>query len=491
MADEVTQAVQTEFEITKGIAVAGKELGSLALRFIRFLIETSKTNKEKRIEEQLNNAGEKTFGEIGQLSKAGPPVALEVDKATFEQFVKEASDKGLHFSIIVDPDPNDNLIPIFVPAEEGAAWGALMKQYSSRKLSEDMDKDKSYDQSIAELTERMSGLDKDSDEYMDCEIQIENFKQAKKDIEEQVEYGKKIISSKDEDVAIPMAEFVRRYKMTEAEVNPEVAAAEYTKGVELGQKMSAKELFQPIRDKSLVPDTNFMFYVPDLGAIVTRKFGLDEKTGLAYSTYFFKTDKGEEFSFSDHNMTTDTWNKQVLPDFFSKSGILEGTMCRAFDNEDKMKRFLAYHHKLVSPAKERIEEALKENKEVFSSAEAKQDVMNLVSEQSKGLASATVTENTMEIICSPDLFTNQNGKLDFKLSDDEHIQFSGTPSADFAGENLFKLTFSEDSKPTFVKYVGEAKTEIPLQLNQAKERMEQALGETVSAAVKHISEAKR
>ena len=482
--DDVTQAVQTEFEVTKGLAIAGKELGSLALRFMKFIFETGKKLYEKRVEKNLNEKGEKTLEEITKLSKAGPPVIIEVNKDDLEAILKEGSNMGLHYAMLVDPDPNDSFIPITVTAEEGARWGSLVKVYADRKLSRDMEQDNSYDSSIDELTERLSNLKEGSDEWKECNIELENFKQAKQDLKDQIDYGKKIVSSKDEDIPIPLTEYVRRYKTTEAEVNPEIATAEYKKGVEIGQKMTAKDLFQPIRDTSFLPDSRLMFYVPELGAIVTREFHIDDKTGLAYSNYFFKADNGEKFTFSDHNMTTDNWNKDILPDFFSKSGILEGTLCRAFNDEDKLKRFLAYHGKLTSPSKEKVEEALKDNKEVFSNAEAKQEVLDIVSEQNKGFASAKINEDTIEIVCSPEMFTTQNGKLDFKLSEDEHIQFSGTTGLELAGEgkdNMFKISFSKNDNPVFVKFVGDAKTEIPMQLSQVKDRIEQALGNAASA----------
>ena len=91
------------------------------------------------------------------------------------------------------------------------------------------------------------------------------------------------------------------------------------------------------------------------------------------------------------------------------------------------------------------------------------------------------------------MFTNRGGKLDFKISEDEHIQFSSVSvSAELGGNGVFKLHFDEKSNPTFIKMVGDARTEIPMPVQEAKRRMDEALGKGVggisATAEKNASE---
>ena len=193
--------------------------------------------------------------------------------------------------------------------------------------------------------------------------------------------------------------------------------------------------------------------------------------------------------FTDHNMTKAQWNEKILPDILQNGGMLEGTMCCAFNSEEKLVNYLDYHGKVENPAKQRVEEKLKNGEPVFSSAETKHEILQALEEQDKGFASAKVDENTFHIMCTPNMFTNQGGKLDFKVSEDEHIQFSAVGIiAELGSKGMFKMTINKESNPVFVKQVGEAKTTIPITPKEAKRRMDEVLGADPLSADRTVSQ---
>ena len=272
-------------------------------------------------------------------------------------------------------------------------------------------------------------------------------------------------------------DYIRQSEGTDFEKSPEIATAEYEKGVEIGAKIGAKESLQPIRDKNYIPKSNYMFYVPETGSIITRSFGIDQDTGVAYSKYALKTQNGEVYSCSDKDMTKDKWNRIELPKLMDKAGILEETECRAFNTEEKLKAYLEYHGKIKSPAQENVEKHLQEGKEVFHSAEAKHEIMNAVSEQNKGFASATVRNEDVELVCDPKMLTRENGRLCMRLSDDESITFSKIFGEGMTNNGMAKFCINNDSDVTFVKKTDRATTQISITTKEAQEKIKEVLGE--------------
>jgi len=484
MSDEIAQLVQVEMEGFKFVVKGGVEVAQFVLRALRSLINYGKDKKEDISDKLLNKPGEKkNLAEILSISKSagGVPQPLNVRSVDLEEVIRIGTEKGLHFCRVVDFISNDGLTPLMVPCQEVAAWGQIYKAVAEKRLSVDKAIVNSYDQAMDEVREQIHSS---SGNTKELEVQFENLMQAREEADKWVKYGEDIQKLSDDKVCYDFNEYLAQSKGTDFEKNPELAMAEYEKGVELGAKFFCKDCFQPVRDKSLMPDSSFMFYIPDSGVMVTREFKLDDKTGIVYSDYSFKSPNGEMFSYSDHNLTKKDWNDSVLPEFMTNAGILEGTMSRSFDNKEKLDLYLQYHNKVANPAKERIEKKLMEGSDVFSNAEAKADVLEAVSELDKGIASAS-TKQSIEVVCSPDKFLMRDGKLTLKLSDDEMLQFSSVQNvADIAGHNSFRLKISEADNPTLVKLDGDKKNSIPISLNEAKAKMD----EVFSSGAKIISE---
>lgn len=489
MADEIAQVCELEMQGIKMVVKGGVEVGAFILRALKAMLNKTDEVAKSVHEKKLNKAGRKTFQEILEISNGNPPQALSIREADYEKTLELATKQGLHFHEAVDFIPNDGMRPIIIPAQEAGLWGQIYKAVASTRLEEDQKTVSSYDKMIDEEMEKLANCTAEK-QQMEKEIQtkIENLKQAKAEAAQWVDYGKDVIEK--DNVTMSLQDYLKQAKGTDFEKNPEVAMAENEKGVEFGAPISAKECFQPIRDKSLMPESKLMFYVPEAGVVVTREFKLDEQTGLVFSNYSLKSDSGEIFTCSDRNLTREEWNQKVLPEILDKAGTLEETKCRAFDNEEKLNRYLTYHGKVPSPSKEKVEEAIKSDKDVFTQAEAKDEVINFVSEQSKGFASADVTNSEVEIVCRPEQLTRDKGLLRLKLSEDESIVFSKTDNESLAGDGLVKFSVSDASKATFVKSNERTVTGISITPAEVKNKVTETLGEG-AASLTYRTTAKR
>lgn len=478
MADEIAQVLAMEVDGVKLVFKATLEVAEFLARALRSLIRSSQKKmaerKEKKADNDLHSAGEKSIGDIFKLSEGNPPQALDIREVDFDAVIKLATDKGLHFAKTIDFTPNDGLKPIMIPAQEAIVWSQIYKSVSGKRLEEDRKIVSGYDKHIQEEMEKLLNC-KSDEEREQTETKIENLQQAKSEASKWVDYGEDVASK--DDATMTIQDYIRQSEGTDFEKSPEIATAEYEKGVEIGAKIGAKESLQPIRDKNYIPKSNYMFYVPETGSIITRSFGIDQDTGVAYSKYALKTQNGEVYSCSDKDMTKDKWNRIELPKLMDKAGILEETECRAFNTEEKLKAYLEYHGKIKSPAQENVEKHLQEGKEVFHSAEAKHEIMNAVSEQNKGFASATVRNEDVELVCDPKMLTRENGRLCMRLSDDESITFSKIFGEGMTNNGMAKFCINNDSDVTFVKKTDRATTQISITTKEAQEKIKEVLGE--------------
>lgn len=479
-ADEIAQVCELEVQGVKMVFKGSLEVIAFMARAIKALLSSGKNTAEWLHEKKINKKGDKTFKDIVELSNGAPPQALNIRETDFDEVIRLAEKQGLHYHIATDFIPNDGMMPILITPQEAPLWGQIYKAVAAQRLDEDKKNVSGYDKLISEEKEKLNG-EKEPGKIAKIQSKIENLEQAKQEASKWVDYDEEVLNK--DDVTMSFQNYLMSAKGTAFEKSPEVAMAEYEKGVEIGRSFSAKESFQPVRDQSLMPDSKLMFYVPEIGAIVTREFHQDEQTKLVHSDYYVKTANGEIFTCSDKDITKDKWNESVLPKLLDKAGILEGTECRAFNSEEKLKCFLKYHDKIESPAQKNIEAALSEGREVFSSAEAKNEVLNFISEQSKGFASAAVTDEEYEITCDPKMLVKENGKLKLILSDDESLVFSKTDNEGITKNGMARFTINDESNATFVKKNDQAIRGIAVSPAEAQSKIKEMLGEGVANMV--------
>lgn len=447
MADEIAQVCQMEIEGIKMVFKGSLEVAQLLMRMIRGIINASKKGIDNYGQRQLELPGKKEIHEIMQLSKSGPPQIINIPEDMVEEILKEGSEKGLHFAFITDMDPNDKMVPIAFTAEEAPIWAAILKTKMSQKLDEDIDVVKSYEERIAEEKEKLLSIS-DPNEKQLIETKIENLEQAKREADQLVKADEEIVNN--ENIGMSLTDYLKTAKGTEFEKNPEKAIAELEKGVEIGPKLTAKECLQPIRDKSYMPNTALMFYLPDTGSIITREFFEDKDTGLMYSNYSFKTKDGEIHRYTDHNLTNEKWNEEILPNLMDKASLIEGTDCRMFDQLDKLHAYLRYHDQVRPESEVRIEKAIKEGQPVFSSAETEHEVNYAVTQKMKGLVSAKVENEKITISVDPNQLVRQGGKLSLRLDGGNTFLISKTDNERVeGGKAVFEI--EKDAKILHIK----------------------------------------
>lgn len=447
MADEIAQVCQMEIEGIKIVFKGTLEVAQLLMRMIRSIINASKKGIDNYGQHRLELPGQKEIHQIMQLSKSGLPQIINIPEDMVDEVLAEGSQKGLHFAFITDMDPNDRMVPIAFTAEEAPIWSALLKARMSKKLDEDIDIVKSYEEQIAEEKEKLINIS-DPNERQLIETKIENLEQAKKEADKSIKVDEEFVNK--ENIGMSLTDYLKSAKGTEFEKNPEKAITELEKGVEIGPKITAKECLQPIRDKSYMPNTALMFYLPDTGAIITREFFEDKETGLMYSNYSFKTQDGEIHRYTDHNLTSEKWNQEILPNLMDKANLIEGTDCRMFDKLDKLHAYLQYHNQVRPESEIRVEKAIKEGQPVFSSAETEQEVNHAISQKMKGLVSARVENERITISVDPNQLVRQGGKLSLRLEGGNTFLISGMDNERIeGGKAVFEI--EKDAKILHIK----------------------------------------
>lgn len=415
MADEIAQVCQLEIQgmtfVVKGTVQTAAFLG----KALKALILWS-------MKKHFERPGERQVKDIFKMSEGGPAQVSDIPNKYLEEVFKVMGEHGLHHAIVVDNDVTDGKTPIMIPYQEAALVSTIVKNVILKHRTEQTDRLAEVNKAIAENNEKLVHLPPEAkSQIKEIETMLENLKQCKDEIHQVIDRDDDIIQNGS---TVSFTEYLASFKDTDFEKNPDMAISELNQGVEIGKSFSAKECMQPIRNPELVPETNCYYYLPERGVSVTREFKTDEETKLVYSDYSLKSKTGEMYEFSDKNKTKSEWNEKDLPDLLGKADILEGTMCRVFTQEERMLTYAKLHGNVKSEAEIRVEERQKAGMEVFSSADAQKEIEHAVSERKKGIASAKLDNDTVEItVVGPNLIM-EKGKLKMSIDENTFALFS-------------------------------------------------------------------
>ena len=235
MADEIAQVCEMELNGVKMVFKASLEVAAFMARAIKAMFNFGVKTKGKIDDSKLKEPGKKDIRDIFKLSEGAPPQALDIREVDIDEVIRVATSKGLHYCECVDFTPNDGLVPLMIPAQEAAVWGQIYKAVASMRLDEDKQSVNDYGHQIAEEEEKLLSCT-DPKEKEKIETKIENLKQAKDEVQQWVDYGEDVVNG--EKVTDSFQEFLKKSEGTDFEKNPEVAMAEYEKGVEIGAKFS-------------------------------------------------------------------------------------------------------------------------------------------------------------------------------------------------------------------------------------------------------------
>lgn len=165
------------------------------------------------------------------------------------------------------------------------------------------------------------------------------------------------------------------------------------------------------------------YYIPDFDLTIERDMWFDVRSGVVCSNYITTNSFGEKYEFSDQGISKINWNEGVLLQLLEKIGVLLDTPCRVFDNDEKLEAYLKYHNQVKPKSEENIEKISEKENEVFSSADAKVEIMYALSQDLKAMASATWDENKVEFIIPEDKLHISDGYLRAELDDGSAILF--------------------------------------------------------------------
>lgn len=393
MADDVSQVIQMEVEGCKFVLTGTFKMCMWLAQAIKSLLSAGKMKIYER-------KGEHPLKHIFKLSEPEAPVGIEVPTKFKEEFFKECASKGLHYHVSVDFNLKDGMTPIMVPAKEAGVFAQLANAYMKKKIAEDEAKLSKHDKNIGEIEEKL--LSAKPEEKLYLQVQLENIKQARNEL---VAVVKNFTTKVDEKSYVKtFAQYLEEAKGTEFENDPEKAIAENEHGVPIIRAEDSVDCFQPVRDDNNVPETSTHYIFPEKGVTVCREYHLEKD--IVYSEYKFKTESGENYSFSDKNMTKEQWNRNVLPKIFELTGITEGMKCKVFQSEKELQAYVKFHNKTVPKSEKAKAESV-----VFSNAEVLSQVEMAIQDTLKGMASAKTVFNSIEFSVPQDQIMSLNGKV--------------------------------------------------------------------------------
>ena len=375
MADEIAQVVEREY---KGVYYAFK--GTKAT--IAAIVSAIKALADWQHTKYLNKSGNCDWAKMQEISKGTPPI-LEFPKEMFEEReVGKAKDGtpimksdfdlycekyDLRYCIMPDLNPNDDYIPVAVPAQDMGIHQEQIKAVMNRRIQREEEKDKEYDVRIAELKERIKNADGDKKA---AEEELRSLELGKSQNQELLHESKEKL---EKDNVLDFAEYLRQGKGTLMETDPQMALTqEDICGIV--KEYTPYECMFPIRDESLVPDSREVFYSQrtsdDQIHVIKRRF-LEDEHGNIYSEYSVRI-PGESTikRFDDRGKSKEEWEKEI-PKVLDAANFLDAPTAVTHSEE----RFLKYQEFIEKNFKQAPEKEKGQSKEhEYSSEEAKEFV---------------------------------------------------------------------------------------------------------------------
>ena len=406
MSDEVAQVCKIEMDLGTFLVKASLEVAKKLAEMLSSLSQWGKKRGEEFKEWKLNKGGEKSVKDIIKISEPDIARKLDIHEDVWDDFVEQIKENGLHYATLIDFDTTDKLKPILVPQGEMEAIVAIYESCNRKKNKEELAELKKMEKECAELKEKIRH-ESNPEKKMELEAKVENMQVAIKEIKDNINVLDKTVTDAKKSpkegttTADVLVNYLKESKGTSFEENPARAVAELDEGIDVSKKMTAREFMQPIRAKCNTPKDNINFIIPDTGSVITRVFHVDSETNTVYSEYLLKNKNGEDILYTDKGITTEQWNTEKLAKLCDAANILEETPCTVVLSEEKMEAYLKKHGNVKSEAEIQIENALREDREVFSNAEVKSQIENSIMQQEKRETSAKVNNDKVIIQVEP------------------------------------------------------------------------------------------
>ncbi len=349
MADEIAQVVDLEYKGIYYLLKGTKEMVAVMAAWIKSL-------SEWQHKKMLDKPGSCSWQKIQEVSEGMAPL-LEFPKEMFEETIDITNDpdvKGsglvspfeyyceknkLRYCIMPDLNPDDDYIPVAVPAQDFGIHDEQIKAYMRKRVEAEEEKDKSYDEKIALAKEKLESAEtkEEKDELLK---EIEALEEGK------AENGGLLLESKekmDKNNILEFADYLKQAKDSDIYDNPELALMQ-AKTCGMVREFMPKDCMYPIRDQGLIPESKEIYYSQKTGddglLTVKRSFEVDD-TGLAYSVYEI-TDPVSGAMFepvSDRGLSLEAWNEK-LSGILKKAGMMKDQKVTVIRSEENLNDYI-------------------------------------------------------------------------------------------------------------------------------------------------------
>lgn len=374
MADEIAQVVEMEYKGVYYLLKGSKAMIALMARAVKALTEWHH-------EKYLKKEGNCTWEKMQEISNGTPPI-LEFPKEMFEEKIIRTNPDGsvvyksdfdlycekynLRYCIMPDLNPNDDYIPVAVPAQDMGIHKEQIKAVMSRRIAAEEDTDKALDARIVLAKEKILNATSD-EEKEEAEKELAMLLDAK-------EQNKNLLSESkekmDKDNVLDFAEYLKQGEGSLFETDPE-AALKQENVCGIVREYTPYDCMWPVRDESLVPESGEVFYSQrssdDKIHMIRRKFNRDEQ-GMIYSEYMIRMPGTSEVKvFSDYGLSREDWQKQI-PAMLEAGGLMNEQPTAVVKSEE---RFLKYQEFVEENFKKATDEVTEVSaKREYSSEEA-------------------------------------------------------------------------------------------------------------------------
>lgn len=326
MADEISQVVEMEYKGVYYLFKGTKAMIAMMARFVKALTDFTHTK-------YLNLQGNCSWKKMQEISNGTPPI-LEFPKEMFEKKLVGEGLNGakiyksdfevycekykLRYCMLPDLNPNDDYIPVAVPAQDMGIHQEQIKAVMNKRIEMEEQKNLDYDTKITNAKERLEQAST-PEEREAAEKDLAMLLEGKKQNEEKLTESKEKL---DRDNVLDFAEYLKQGEGSLAEFDPELALMqENTCGIV--REYTPYDCMWPIRDESLVPESKEIYYSQrtsdDKIHVIRREF-LSDEHGQIYSQYYVKQ-AGIEKVFSDYGLSSENWKKQI-PLMLKEAGLV-------------------------------------------------------------------------------------------------------------------------------------------------------------------------
>lgn len=411
--DEISQVVELEckgvYYLLQGTKVV-----------IAYLAERIVALADWKHELSLKKEGESSWAKIQEVSK-GNPVLLNFPKEMFEKTIPNPNQSDgvdsyvsafdlychehkLRYCKMPDLNPDDDYLPIAVPAQDAGIHSEQIKHFMKKKVEAGEAKDKAYDEQIQEAKEELANAKTDEERKAATE-KLKGLVEAKNENSENL---KSSMEQMEKDNVLEFSEYLKMGKGTLFETDPKVALnQEQICG--MVKEFMPYDCMYPIRDEGTVPDSKEVYYSQKSGEdsirTVQRTFKTDED-GIVYSTYKVVDPKepGNVRIFSDKGISKEDWKEQ-LPELLKEAGMMSNMPTTAIRSKERLRKYV---------------EGLDGNFTKAPKEDVGQDI-NFSSEEARKYVEAVAIDNERRAAYEESLFTTVTVPASAIMTDREQV----------------------------------------------------------------------